>query len=88
MTEVSGEQIVNLQKECDLLRKENVRLKESSGWLDKEALRNDNSKVKFYSGLPSFSVLLTLFTYISAHIISGPRSTLTHFQQFVMVLHG
>ena len=62
MTEVSGEQILNLQKECDLLREENLLLKASSGWLDKESFRNDNSKAKFQTGLPSFSVLLTLFT--------------------------
>ena len=69
-----------------LFKGKNIRLKESAGWLDKESLRNDNNKVKFYTGLPSFSALLTLFTYVSAHMKSGQQSILTHFQQFVMVL--
>ena len=87
MTEISGEQIVNLQTECQLLREENCRLKVSSGgWLNEESLKDDNIKVKFYTGLPSFNLLMTVFSYISAHVINGPRSSLTKFQQFLMVL--
>ena len=87
MTEISGEQIVNLQTECQLLREENCRLKVSSGgWLNEESLKDDNIKVKFYTGLPSFNILMTVFSYISAHVINGPRPSLTKFQQFLMVL--
>ena len=42
--------------------------------------------MKFYTGLPSFNLLMTVFSYISAHVINGPRSSLTKFQQFLMVL--
>lgn len=84
MTEVSGEQIVNLQTECQLLGEENCHLKESSGGCsNEESLENDNSKVKFYTGLPSFTILMAVFTYISAHVMNRPRSTV---QQFLMVL--
>ena len=69
------------------MREENCRLKVSSGgWLNEESLKDDNIKVKFYTGLPSFNLLMTVFSYISAHVINGPRSSLTKFQQFLMVL--
>ena len=87
MTDLSGEQIVHLQTECQLLRDENCRLRESSGCLlNEESLKNDNVKVKFYTGLPCFETLMAVFTYVSAHVVSGPRSTLLKFQQFLMVL--
>ena len=75
MTEVSGEQIVNLQTECQLLREESYRLREAlTGCLNEASLKNDDSKVKFYTGLPSFNVLMALFTFIFAHIRPSRRS--------------
>ena len=56
------------------------------GWLNEESLKDDSIKVKFYTGLPSFNILMTVFSYISTHVINGPRSSLTKFQQFLMVL--
>ena len=47
---------------------------------------SNNVKVKFYTGLPFFETLMAVFTYVSAHAVSGPRSTLMKFQQFLMVL--
>lgn len=87
MTDLSSEQIVRLQTECQLLRDENCCLKASSGCLlTEESLKHDDAKVKFYTGLPFFKTLMAVFTYISAHVVSGPRSSITKFQQFIMVL--
>ena len=76
-----------LQREFQLLRDENCCLKASSGCvLNEESLKNDDAKVKFYTGLTFFKTLMALIMYISAHVVSGPRSTITRFQQFLMVL--
>ena len=54
--------------------------------LTKESLQNDDAKVKFYTGLQSFATLVAIFRYVSAPVMSGPQTTLTTFQQFLMVL--
>ena len=41
---------------------------------------------KVYTGLQSFATLMAIFRYVSALVMSGPRTTLTAFQQFLMVL--
>ena len=46
----------------------------------------DDKKVKFYSGLPSYTVLLAIFNLISQHITNHQCHTITKFQQFMMVL--
>ena len=54
--------MVSLQTECEILREQNHRLKEScGGWLNDVFLRNDNSRVKFYAGIPYFNALFTHF---------------------------
>ena len=47
--------------------------------------RSDDDKVKFYSGLPGFDILMTTFNFVSPH--STRRSpSLSLFQEFIMVL--
>ena len=48
--------------------------------LTEESLKHDDAKVEFYTGLPFFKTLMAVFTYISAHVVSGPRSSITKFQ--------
>ena len=87
MTDTSGEDIAKLQEACQLRREENSLLKTSCGAsLTKESLQNDDAKVKFYTGLQSFATLMAIFRYVSAPVMPGPRTTLTTFQQFLMVL--
>ena len=47
--------------------------------------QNDDERVSFYTGLPSFDILRTAFNFISPHV-SRSSSCLTKFQEFVMVL--
>ena len=54
--------------------------------LTEESLKHDDAKVKFYTGLPFFKTLMAVFTYISAHVVSRQQSSITKFQQFIMVL--
>ena len=87
MTDISGEDIAKLQEACQLRREENSLLKASCGSsLTNESLQNDDAKVKFYTGLQSFVTLMAIFRYVSAPVMSGPRTTLTTFQEFLMVL--
>ena len=44
----------------------------------------DDKKVKFYTGLPSYTVLLAIFNLISPHVTN--HHTITKFQQFMIVL--
>ena len=52
MTDLSGEDIIKLQEECQLLRTENSMLKEYADDFTKGSFCNDDAKVTFCSGLP------------------------------------
>ena len=86
MTDLSGKDILKLQDELQLLRSESCRLKNSSECLTEASFQENNAKVKFYTGLPSFTTLMAVFACVSAHVITAPQASLTTFQQFVMVL--
>jgi len=46
----------------------------------------DDKKGKFYTGLPSYTVLLVIFNLISPHVTNHQHHTITKFQQIMMVL--
>ena len=77
-----------LQKEKDGLRRVYDELKSSVGFMQ-ENFKDDDKKVKYYTGLPSYSVLIALFDYMSkdlqlpSTITSAKKSA---FEQLVMVL--
>ena len=52
---------------------------------DQWEFENDKEKVKFYTGLPSFHILNTVFLQVSAHVTRKSRN-LTTFQEFIMTL--
>ena len=54
--------------------------------LTEENLQMDDTKVKFYTSLPSFCILKIIFEFISPYIKEHHRSSLSNFQQFLMVL--
>ncbi|XP_078665956.1 uncharacterized protein LOC144908269 [Branchiostoma floridae x Branchiostoma belcheri] len=47
--------------------------------------RDSDDRVRFYTGLPSFDTLKTVFDFVAPHV-SRRTQTLTPFQEFVMVL--
>ena len=70
-------------------RDETLELKETLKCmsLNKEALGGADERVKFYTGLPSYVILMAVFNFVSAHIPESCRlNSLTNFQQFLMVL--
>ena len=48
---------------------------------------NDDDKVKFYTGLPSYEILIKTFSFIAPHATRQfSRARLSKFQEFIMVL--
>ncbi|CAB4045800.1 Hypothetical predicted protein [Paramuricea clavata] len=54
--------------------------------LNEDAFLNDNEKTKFYTGLPNFTILMHVFNLLTPYIKSGTRTSLSKFQQFILVL--
>ena len=50
-----------------------------------EAGSQSDAKVRFYTGLPSYEVLMAVFEHVSSHF-SRPTQNLSRFQEFFMVL--
>ena len=50
-----------------------------------EALKSDNQSVRFYTGLPSFLVLMSVFNHVSAHH-SHNKFALSGFREFIIML--
>ena len=66
----------------------NCLLKEAVGrqGFTKSWFESDDSKVKFYTGLPFFNILMTLFNFIAMSVACSDRSSLPVLQQFIMTL--
>ena len=77
---------VDLEGECQCLRDENYLLKKSGVSFCEASFQDNDAKVKFYTGLPSFAVLMAIFRYVSMPVLDGPRTSLTKFELFMMVL--
>ena len=60
------------------------RLKEAS--LNEDAFRENDEKVAFYTGLPTWHVLVTLFGFVSQCLQSSTRCVLSPFQQLLLTL--
>lgn len=73
------EKVRNLQKEIQELRKE---VKESR--LDEDTFKDDDEKVRYYTRLTNWKVLLLLFTFVQPHL--KQHSNLTPFQQLLLTL--
>ena len=52
---------------------------------DQFELEKDNEKVKFYTGLPSFQILNTVFLQVSPYV-TRKSQYLTTFQEFILTL--
>lgn len=51
-----------------------------------DTLRDDEKKVKFYTGLPSFATLMVLYNFIEGSLTDSIKTSLTKFQKLVLVL--
>ena len=54
--------------------------------LTEEELKQNDRKVKYYSGLPSYSILMTIYKFVSPSVVNHGRNTLPKLRQFLMTL--
>ena len=66
------------------MKKSESKLSELS--LSEESLRDNDVKVKYYTGLPNFAILMALFNFLAPCVENGNRSVLSRFQQMMVVL--
>ena len=87
-TDLTGEDISSMKQELERSTKEICDLKQEvlSKSLTREAFENDEDKVHFYTGLPNFVTLLTIFNLLEPFITVTARSSLDKFQQFLVFL--
>ena len=52
---------------------------------DESYFMNDDTKVRFYTGLPTYDVLLTVFDFVK-HYAARKSSVLSSFQEFILTL--
>ena len=87
-TDLSAEMVGQMSGELNRLTEENRTLRSSlqAGLLNEETFAGDDKRVHFYTGLPSFAALILLFSVVSDHINYTALSSLTKFQQLVLIL--
>ncbi|XP_072027872.1 uncharacterized protein [Amphiura filiformis] len=70
------------QDECIRKFQEQVELSNS---VSQKRLEGDDNMVKYYTGLPTYSLLLAIFNLVSPFITVTHRSAMTKFQQLIIV---
>ena len=87
-TDVDMETICQLESELKSRNAElhNLREKILKASLTEDSFRNDDEKVLFYTGLPNFLVMITLFNYLQDIVSLTARSSLSKFEQFVLTM--
>lgn len=87
-TDPPGVLITGTQDETNCLAAENLELRNKLAAFEvgEAMFKDDDKKVNFYTGLPTFSTLMLVFGLVSDHMSVTAHSSLNKFQQFVMVL--
>lgn len=88
---MTAEDISDLEKDRERLMVENEKLlKEKNpldtGSLSQSSFEDNDEKVRFYTGLPSYAVLMVLFEFLGLRIKPHHRHSLSLFHQFLVVL--
>ena len=88
---LTSEKIRHLEEENVRLTLENMKLTKEleiykASAFSPAALRDDNEKVKFFTGLPTFTVLMAVFSFVRKPLTAHHLEKLTIFQQFILVL--
>ncbi|XP_041917175.1 uncharacterized protein LOC121681481 [Alosa sapidissima] len=85
-TDIDMEYMDELDRECQALRSENLKIKEDIARLSlqEDTFRANEGKVKLLTGLPNYQCLLTMLTLIGSHL--GNVNILSPFQQLLMTM--
>ncbi len=65
---------------------ENQHLRKSHVSFSQASFENNDRKVRFFTGLPSYDIIVGHFSHVSKYLSTGPRSVLSDFDQPIMVL--
>ncbi|WAR11745.1 hypothetical protein MAR_025925 [Mya arenaria] len=87
-TDIDKNLLTAIESELQVLQKENREMKAmlEEKKLDESFFRNDSAKVKYYTGLPDFTVLQALYHYVEPDITLTHKSALNKFQKLIIVL--
>jgi len=87
-TDIDSHLLTAMQSELLVLQQENRAMKEmlEDKKFDETFFKNDDLKVKYYTGLPDFTVLKALYDYVDPDITLTHKSALNKFQQLILVL--
>ena len=82
------EQYQHLPEECKKLKESKTESgsKLSKLSLSEKSFRDNDVKVKYYTGLPNFAILMALFNSLVPCVENGNGSVLSRFQQMMVVL--
>jgi hypothetical protein len=80
--------IGSMESEMQRLLEENNKLKNicNETVFSHEYFIDNNAKVKYYTGLPNYNVLMAVFRLLEHHIPITDRSSLSKFQQLILTL--
>lgn len=87
-TDVTNSTLSAMETELNRLTAENITPKEKLAEcvISEEIFKDDDEKVKLFTGLPSYAVLITLFNYIEPAVTHSHKSALSKFQKVSLVL--
>ena len=75
-----------MEKEMQSLRRDLLASRAAVGPVSQEALKDDDKRVSFYTGLPNFSVLMLVFTFVSSCVTTSALNALRPFDEMILFL--
>lgn len=87
-TDTSSSDIQALEAEIKSLREDNSKVREQlkEVSLDESEFRDNNEKVLFYTGLPSWNLLYCIYIFVLPYLSQSAKCTLSPFQRLMLTL--
>ena len=86
-TDMTAEDILGMEHELRRLLCENATCRELlAADMSQESFSSNDGKVKFYTGLPNYCILLAIFNFVSPFVSNTHRNSLTKWNEFIAVL--
>lgn len=87
-TQMSCSDVVQLEEGLRDANEEIYQLREKVNTLtlNEDSFKNNDEKVKYYTGLPNFALLMTIFNFVAPHVASTHKNVLSKFQELLIVL--
>lgn len=87
-TDMNMKDIKSLEAEVNHLREANLKLKQDIKVvsLNEDGFRDEDEKVLFYTGLPSWNLLNCIFNFVLPYLSQSTNCTLSPFKRLLMTL--